>query len=65
MNPQDILIDHCYRTRSGTLCRVNAFTEDDVVYIPYRNESPGEPDQMPRHLFAANIVEEVPLPRTG
>jgi hypothetical protein len=66
MSPDDILLDRCYRTKSGTLCRVNAFTdEDEVVFIPYVNEQPGDPDQMPRRFFAANVEEEVPLPRTG
>ena len=65
MNIDDVQIDHYYRTRSGTLCKVTAIEGDDekqVSFIPYSVEhQPGEADAMPAIFFAANIEEEVDL----
>ena len=62
MQIDDIRLDHFYRTRSGTICKVTAIEggEDKTVsFIPSSDDKPGEADAMPAHFFTANIEEEI------
>ena len=64
MQIDDIRPDHFYRTRSGAICKVTSIQGDDdrtVAFIPYTDDKPGEPDEMPALFFTANVEEEVDL----
>lgn len=62
MKPDDILVNHCYRMKSGALCRVNALTKEGVVCFTPEGEVPEEPQEMDLEAFAASIEEKAPLP---
>lgn len=65
MELNDIQPDRCYRTRSGTICKVTAIRNDEdrtVSFIRYdEHRDAGGSDEMPGVLFAANAQEETEL----
>lgn len=66
MELHKIIVNQCYRTKSGEICKVTGITDTNaVLFIPYVTEMPGEIEELPATLFADNVVEEVDCPRTG
>ena len=66
MQLHDIVVNQCYRTRSGEIRKVTGITDGDtVLFIPYVTEMPGDIEEMPATLFADNVVEAIDCPRTG